>query len=446
MTAIILAAGLGKRMKSEIPKVVHSILGLPMINWVLRAVKKAGIENIIVVTGYKAEIVEALLPEDVKTVRQVKQLGTGHAVMVAQDAVMDDEVIVLTGDAPLISPETLINLYKIRREKDYDVVVASTFQEDPTGYGRIVRENGKLRIIEEKDASEEIKRIKEINSGIYVFKSDFLKDALKKINNNNNQKEYYLTDTVALAEKATAHVIEDPTEVLGVNNRVQLAEIQKIAQKKINERLMLNGITIVDPDTTYISPDVEIGQDTVIEPMTFILGKTKIGNNCLIGPMTRIIDSSIDDSVSIIRSEVEQAIIKSGARVGPFSRLRPGTTLLENTKIGNFVEVKKSTIGRNSKAQHLTYLGDATIGEDVNIGAGTITCNYDGVRKHQTIIENNSFIGSNCSLVAPVKIGEGSVVGAGSVITDDVPPYSLALGRGRQVIKEGRYKNKEKGE
>lgn len=241
-------------------------------------------------------------------------------------------------------------------------------------------------------------------------------------------------------------MIEDPTEVLGVNNRVQLAEIQKIAQKKINERLMLNGITIVDPDTTYISPDVEIGQDTVIEPMTFILGKTKIGNNCLIGPMTRIIDSSIDDSVSIIRSEVEQAIIKSGARVGPFSRLRPGTTLLENTKIGNFVEVKKSTIGRNSKAQHLTYLGDATIGEDVNIGAGTITCNYDGVRKHQTIIENNSFIGSNCSLVAPVKIGEGSVVGAGSVITDDVPPYSLALGRGRQVIKEGRYKNKEKGE
>lgn len=446
MTAIILAAGLGKRMKSEIPKVVHSILGLPMINWVLRAVKRAGIENIIVVTGYKAEIVEALLPEDVKIVRQVEQLGTGHAVMIAQNAITDDEVIVLTGDAPLITPETLINLSEMRREKDYDVVVASTFLEDPTGYGRIVRENDNIRIVEEKDASDEIKRIREINSGIYVFRSDFLKDALKKINNNNNQKEYYLTDTVAMAEKAAAYVIEDPTEVLGVNNRVQLAEIQKIAQKRINERLMLNGITIVDPDTAYISPDVEIGQDTVIEPMTFILGKTKIGNNCLIGPMTRIIDSSIDNGVSVIRSEVEQVIIKSGARVGPFSRLRPGAVLLENTKIGNFVEVKKSVIGRNSKAQHLTYLGDATIGEDVNIGAGTITCNYDGVRKHQTIIESNSFIGSNCSLVAPVKIGEGSVVGAGSVITDDVPPYSLALGRGRQVIKEGRYKNKKEGE
>ncbi|AKI96885.1 bifunctional UDP-N-acetylglucosamine diphosphorylase/glucosamine-1-phosphate N-acetyltransferase GlmU [Kosmotoga pacifica] len=448
MKAIVLAAGLGKRMNSNQPKVTHKILDKAMINWVLSAVFNAGIapEDTIVVTGYKAETVEAILPEGVKTVRQLEQLGTGHAVMQVLESVeLEGKVLVLPGDVPLIRAATLRNLME-KLAEGLEVVVLTTELNEPAEYGRVISKNGRVRIVEAKDATPEEKKIKEINTGIYVFSAEFLKSSLKMITPNNAQKEYYLTDVVQFAERAERLILADPTESLGINDRIQLSKAQRIARKKINYEHMLNGVTIIDPDTTYIGPDVVIGKDTVIEPMTFIYGHTVIGEKCVIGPMTRIIDSKIFDDVKVTRSEVEGAMIHNACSVGPYSRLRPGAVLLENVKVGNFVEIKKSTIGSNSKAQHLTYLGDAEIGENVNVGAGTITCNYDGKNKHRTTIGANAFIGSNTSLVAPVSIGKNSIVGAGSVITENVPDYSLALGRARQIVKINRYRKNEEGE
>ncbi|OAA29766.1 bifunctional N-acetylglucosamine-1-phosphate uridyltransferase/glucosamine-1-phosphate acetyltransferase [Kosmotoga arenicorallina S304] len=448
MKAIVLAAGLGKRMKSSLPKVIHKILGKPMVNWVISSIIKSGIktQDITVVTGYKAEIVEGLLPEGVKKVRQNEQLGTGHAVMQAMKTIEgNDPILVIPGDVPLIEPHTIKRLLE-DAVKGYETLVLTMKLDDPAEYGRVIEKNGKIRIVEAKDASPDERKISEVNTGIYVFDAQFLRNALEKLSPDNAQGEYYLTDVVQFAQKAKKLIIGDPTESIGINNRIELSRAQKVAQLRINRRHQLNGVTIIDPDSTYIDPEAVIGKDTVIEPMTFIYGKTTIGERCNIGPFTRVFNSAIHNDVTIVRSEVDEAVVHNNCSVGPFSRLRPGAILLEGVKIGNFVEVKKATIGKGSKAQHLTYIGDAEIGENVNVGAGTITCNYDGRRKHRTVIGDGSFIGSNTALVAPVNVGKGSVIGAGSVITEDVPDYSLGLGRARQVNKIDRYRKSEKGE
>lgn len=441
MKVLILAAGLGKRMKSKYPKVVHKILGKPMINWVVDLGKKFG--EVGVVVGHKAEIVKSYLPQDVKTYLQEPQLGTGHAVMCAKQFITaGDDILILYGDVPLLKPETIEKLAQTHARAKADVTVLTFIADDPTGYGRIVRNGEKIRIVEHKDANEEQLKIKEVNSGIYVFSGKFLLENLDKLLNNNAQGEYYLTDLVEMASKVETVLLDDPVQVSGVNDRVQLAQLESVAKERILKELMLSGVTVVDPASTFVGPDVKIGIDTIIHPFTILEGNITIGEDCEIGPYTRIKDSTIGNNVKIMRSEVEGAIIENNVSVGPFARLREGTVLKEKVKIGNFVETKKSVIGKNSKAQHLTYLGDATIGEDVNIGAGTITCNYDGYKKYPTSIGDGAFIGSNSSLVAPVKIGKGAIVGAGSVITEDVPDDALALGRARQVIKENWAKMK----
>ncbi|AMW32578.1 bifunctional UDP-N-acetylglucosamine diphosphorylase/glucosamine-1-phosphate N-acetyltransferase GlmU [Fervidobacterium islandicum] len=441
MKVLILAAGLGKRMKSKYPKVVHKILGKPMINWVVDLGKKFG--EVGVVVGHKAEIVKSYLPLDVKTYLQEPQLGTGHAVMCAKQFITaGDDILILYGDVPLLKPETIEKLAQTHARAKADVTVLTFIADDPTGYGRIIRNGEKIRIVEHKDANEEQLKIKEVNSGIYVFSGKFLLENLDKLSNNNAQGEYYLTDLVEMASKVETVLLDDPVQVSGVNDRVQLAQLESVAKERILKELMLSGVTVVDPASTFVGPDVKIGIDTIIHPFTILEGNITIGEDCEIGPYTRIKDSTIGNNVKIMRSEVEGAIIENNVSVGPFARLREGTVLKEKVKIGNFVETKKSVIGKNSKAQHLTYLGDATIGEDVNIGAGTITCNYDGYKKYPTSIGDGAFIGSNSSLVAPVKIGKGAIVGAGSVITEDVPDDALALGRARQVIKDNWAKMK----
>jgi len=441
MKVLVLAAGLGKRMKSKYPKVVHKILGKPMINWVVDLGKKFG--EVGVVVGHKAEIVQSYLPEDVKTYLQQPQLGTGHAVMCAKEFISSTEdVLILYGDVPLLKAETIERLQHVHVESKADVTVLTFIANDPTGYGRIVRKGGKVKIVEHKDATEEERKINEVNSGIYIFSGKFLLENIMKLTNNNAQGEYYLTDLVEMAGKVETLLLDDSIQVSGVNDRTQLAQLEFVARERILREMMLSGVTIVDPSSIFIGPDVVVGMDTIINPFTIIEGKTTIGEDCEIGPYTRIVDSKIGNEVKILRSEVERTTIYDKVSVGPFARLREGTVLKEKVKIGNFVETKKSVIGKNSKAQHLTYLGDATVGEDVNIGAGTITCNYDGYKKYPTYIGDGAFIGSNSSLVAPVKIGRGAITGAGSVITEDVPDDALALGRARQVVKENWAKNK----
>lgn len=445
MTGIVLAAGLGKRMKSNLPKVAHKILDRPMVNWVVSALKDAQVDRIVVVVGYGAEAVEEQLEDGVFTVRQNEQLGTGHAVMVAKAYLDDEDIVVMAGDEPLIRGTTLREMLRKRREADLDAIFLTMRPPDPSGYGRVAKSAGKLRIIEERDGDEEVRKIREVNSGIYAFKGSFIRRAIDKLTNDNKQREYYLTDTIEMARKADAMLIADYEEALGINTRAQLAQVTSLIRKRINNALMENGVTLVDPDTTYIGPEVSIGMDTIVEPMTFIYGKTIIGRSCVIGPMTHIRDSLVENHVEVSRSQVEKAEIREGAKIGPYSRLRPGTVVMDDAHVGNYVELKKSVLGKRSKASHLTYLGDTAIGEDVNIGAGTITCNFDGKSKFETKIGDRAFIGSNSSLVAPVEIGEGSVTAAGSTITENVPPYSLALGRARQTVKEGRYR-KDQGE
>jgi len=439
MRIIILAAGKGVRMKSKLPKVLHPVCGKPMLLWVIDTVQDLS-EHVCVVLGHSVEQIRQVLPPHVEVRIQKEQLGTAHAVMSAQDFIEpNDDVMVLYGDMPLVKKETLMKVVDQHKNDENYVTIISTTMADPTGYGRIVRDPvGRfLKIVEETEASDQEKMIKEINTGIYVFKGRALLETLPKIKPDNAKGEYYLTDTVCLLEKVGIHRVDDSNQFLGVNDRVQLALAQKLKQREILERLMLGGVTVVDPGSTYVEADVEVGCDTVLYPMTFLLGKTKIGEQCVIGPMTRIENCTVGNRVRIISSDCVGATIEDDVSVGPFARLREGTVLKSNVKIGNFVEVKNSKIGSRSKAQHLTYLGDATVGEDVNIGAGTITCNFDGKRKNPTFIEDEAFIGSNSCLIAPVRIGRGAFVAAGSVITEDVPEWSLAIARSRQTVKPG---------
>jgi len=448
MTAIILAAGEGTRMKSRHPKVAHKLLDKPLVWWPVNAARQAGADRIVVVVGHGADEVRAIFANDpdVECVEQTERLGTGHAMMCVRDALGDFQgpTVVLYGDTPLMRAETISNLVEHTKAGHYACTVLTMSPSDPTGYGRIKRdENGEvLAIIEHKDCTpEEQATLTECNSGIYCFCGRRLSANIDKIGNDNAQGEYYLTDMVGIyreiGEPVSALLASDDSELLGVNSRVQLAQVTKIMQHRINEELMASGVTMLDPDQVWVGAQVTVGQDTTLLPQTMLWGDTHIGQDCVIGPNTRLTDTFVADGTSVEETVGMQVTIESNVTVGPRAYLRPGTHLLDGAHVGTHVEIKNSTIGHGSKVPHLSYIGDTTMGDGVNIGAGSITCNYDGVFKHRTSIGDNVFIGSDTMMVAPVEIGDGALVGASSCITRDVPAGALAVERSDQVMIEG---------
>ncbi len=447
LAAVILAAGKGTRMKSGLIKVLHPAAGRPVIEWPVAAARTAGADPVVLVIGHQANAVQRVFRgSDIRYAMQEEQLGTGHAVACALDALAGfrGTVLILCGDTPLLRPETLKALLTFHRDKQAAVTVLTAVMDDPYGYGRVVRDAaGQVaRIVEQKDADPEEQAICEINSGIYCVESDFLFANIRNIGNDNAQKEFYLTDLLALAARRGLACLAMPTadadEIMGVNDRAQLAEAARILRSRINRDLMLSGVTLIDPDQTYIDFGVTIGADTIIHPNCHIGAGTVIGSDCEIEQGVSISGCRIGDGCHIKAGSVlEDSELHEDVSVGPMAHLRPGTVLGSHVKIGNFVETKKVVMGAGSKASHLTYLGDAEIGRDVNIGCGTITCNYDGVNKHRTIIGDEVFIGSDVQLVAPVTVGRNSLVAAGTTVTVDVPPDSLAISRVPQVNKEG---------
>jgi bifunctional UDP-N-acetylglucosamine pyrophosphorylase/glucosamine-1-phosphate N-acetyltransferase len=439
-SAVILAAGKGVRMHSQMPKVLHRVAGKPMIWYVVKAVKEAGIDDIVLVVGHGREMVEDTLSgENLRFVVQEQQLGTGHALMQVQDSVNPAHtLIVLAGDTPLLEGKTLTKLLDFHQHQQALATVLSALLPEPYGYGRIIRQDdgGLERIVEEKDANPEEKEITEVNTGMYCFQAGAVFAALSQVERSNAQGEYYLTDVLPILKKDGHKVAvlatDEVDQIHGINDRVQMARAEAIIRQRYNQELMRNGVTIMAPDTTFIDSSVRIGLDTVIYPFTIIEGQTSIGENCIIGPYTRINDSSIGNDVVIESSRVKEARIGNHCDIGPFAYLRPEADLHENVKVGDFVEIKKSIIGAGSKIPHLSYVGDALLGKGVNIGAGTITCNYDGKKKSRTILEDRVFIGSNTNLVAPVTIGEDSITGAGSTITRNIPAHTLAVERAEQ--------------
>ena len=445
-TVIILAAGLGTRMRSSLPKALHPLAGKELILHVLDAVKQIGSGKTVVVLGHQADRVRKTMEgHDVETVHQAEQLGTGHAVRQAADAITAAEgpVVVLCADTPLLTAGTLISLIEAHSRAKAAVTVMTTVAEDPMGYGRVVRgKSGVMRIVEEKDATAAQKKIREVNTGIYCFEKKFLLSALGGIKNRNAQGEYYLPDTISLARrkrlKVAAVLCPDPDEAMGINSRFDLSQAEMVLQARTNLRWMLEGVTLPDPATVFIGTDVVIGRDSIVYPNVRLEGKTILGEGCTVYPGSRIVDSTLGSGIVIKDCcVIEDSKIEDKASVGPFAHLRPGTVLGAGSRIGNFVEVKKSVIGEGSKANHLSYLGDATIGRDVNIGAGVITCNYDGFKKHQTVIEDGVFVGSDAQLVAPVRIGKNALVAAGATMTRDVPAEALVISRVPQEVREG---------
>lgn len=442
--AIILAAGQGTRMKSKLYKVLHPILGKPMLQYVLDALKQISVNRLVTVVGHGAEKVAETVGEQSKLVLQAEQLGTGHAVMQAEQLLKDEEgtTIVVCGDTPLITKETLENVFNYHESTNSKATILTTHINKPTGYGRIIRNDfGEVeRIVEEKDATEEERKVTEINTGTYCFDNKLLFAALKQVTNDNAQNEYYLTDVIeilkAQGEKISAYVTEDADETIGINDRVALAEAEKIMRKRINEKHLLNGVTIMDPNSTYIGPDVEIEQDAVIYPGSVISGNSYIGADAIIGPHSEISDSSIGNETIVRQSAIESSKIGNKVQIGPYAHIRPNSSINDEARIGNFVEIKNSTIGMGSKVPHHSYIGDTTLGDHVNIGCGTITVNYNGKTKHRTEIGSHSFVGCNSNLIAPVKIADHAYVAAGSTITTDVPSDALAIARARQVNKE----------
>jgi len=452
-TAIVLAAGKGTRMKSDFPKVLHTVAGEPMIVHVVRLLQGLGIGRVLVVVGHGSrEVRESLAAYDLTFVEQTEQLGTGHAVLCAMKAVkgLTGEVLILSGDVPLLSASTVRGLFKIYKKEGPAGALAliTAFIEDPAGYGRIVRDDkgAVLRIAEHKDANKKEKAIKEINTGCYLADAAFLAKNIKKIGSSNAQCEYYLPDLIPLAlkagQKVSALTLADATEVMGINNRVELAAAAAVMRERILTSLMRSGVTIVDPERTVISADVKVGQDTIIHPDVSLSGST-IGRGCLIEQGAIITDSVIGAGGTVRPySIIESSNIGKGVSIGPFARLRPGNKVADDVHLGNFVELKKTTLGKGVKAGHLSYLGDSLIGSGVNIGAGTITCNYDGKKKYLTRIGNNAFIGSDSQLVAPVSIGKGAYVGSGTTVTRDVPAGALVTSRGKEKIIKGWVKKK----
>jgi bifunctional UDP-N-acetylglucosamine pyrophosphorylase/glucosamine-1-phosphate N-acetyltransferase len=449
-----MAAGKGTRLKSKHPKVLHEVGGKPLLAHVVAAATRViPAQDVFAVIGHEADRVrQAVAETGIGFVLQAEQRGTGHALMMAREALAPyDQVIVLSGDAPLISPETIRKLRDFHGTKHPAMTILTARLENPTGYGRVIRKgrgSSEVKaIVEEKSATPAQRKNREINSGFYAFDAKLLFEHIDELSNDNPHGEFYLTDMASILGKVKKRVIAvvatDPDEILGSNTRAEMVEIDQHMRMAKCRQLMADGVTIFYPQTCVIDCDVEIGADTVVEPFVQILGKTRIGGDCRIRSYTVISDSVISDGVSILPAcLLDGAQVMKGATVGPYSRLRPGSEIGEGAHVGNFVETKKTRLGKGSKANHLTYLGDAEIGAGVNIGAGTITCNYDGVHKHTTVIEDGVFIGSDSTLVAPVKVGRGAYVAAASCITDDVPPDSLAVARARQIVKEGWVKAK----
>ncbi len=433
----VLAAGRGKRMRSNLPKVLHKVLGRPMIDYILQTVESLTPKAIAVVTGHASEQVRAHVgqPANLEWVIQDKQLGTGHAVKQCEEVIRDvRDVLIVCGDTPLLRTETLATLVDEHRQRQSDVTVLTAEPANPFGYGRIVRDaDGRVTsIVEEKDADEAQRAIHEVSSGIYCVRFEVLFELLHAIGNRNAQGEYYLPDIVPLAltagQSVEAVLMDDADEMLGVNDRVHLAHVEDVMQRQIIEEWQRRGVTIEKPDTVRIEASVKIGMDTVIQAGCYLLGATQVGDECRIGPNAVLIDAWVDDRVNIFAfSHIHSAAVGADALVGPYARLRPEARLDEQVHIGNFVEVKKAVIGEGSKVNHLSYIGDATIGRDCNVGAGTITCNYDGANKFLTEIGDDVFIGSDTQLVAPVRVGDGATIGAGSTITRDVPADGLTL-------------------
>lgn len=446
--AIVLAAGMGTRMKSGLVKVMHPLAGVPMIAWPVEAAIEAGVGNSVLVVGHQEEKVRGFFEgrKGISYAVQAEQLGTGHAVRCALPALDPScrTVLILCGDTPLLTATTLKGMLVAHRESGAVLTVLTARLADPFGYGRIIaRPDGSVAaIVEEKDATEAQRAIREVNAGVYCVQASFLAEAVAGIKNDNAQGEYYLTDILHLAAErglsCQGYPVADPKEISGVNDRVQLAEAGRVLRGRINEALMLEGVTMIDPAAVYIDRQVRIGRDTVIAPGATLTGATVIGERCRIGQGTLISDCRIANGVEVKAGSVlEDSVINDEAVIGPMAHMRPGCELGKKVKIGNFVETKKIVMGEGSKASHLTYLGDSTIGRDVNIGCGTITCNYDGVKKHHTVIEDQVFVGSDVQLVAPVTIGRNSLIAAGTTVTMDVPPDSLAIARSPQVNKEG---------
>jgi len=450
---VILAAGQGTRMKSRMPKVLHRLSGKPLIEYVLEAAQAVDPATVTMVVGHGADSVRSFVGErqNANWVLQEPQLGTAHALQQAEPYLKGQQgtLVLLSGDVPMLRGATLKQLVDAHRTTRASATVLTAIVDRPYGYGRIVRSRGRLaRIVEERDASTAVRQIREINGGIYAFDLAPLFDALRGIASQNAQGEYYLTDLVAIYRRRKLRVetllVDNPQEIRGINSRTELAEVSRIVRQTKNEELMAAGVTIIDPATTYIEPDVQVGADTVIHPGVAIEGQSRIGAACEIHSNVRIVDSEIADKV-IIQDFclILGSRIAESASVGPFAHLRPENVVGERAKIGNFVELKKTTLGPGAKANHLAYLGDATIGAHVNVGAGTITCNYDGTSKHPTVIEDEAFIGSDTQLIAPVRIGKGAYVAAGSSITEDVPPGALGIARGRQTNVAGWVERKK---
>lgn len=449
--AVVLAAGKGTRMKSSLYKVLHPVCGKPMVEHVVENMEKLGVDKIVTVVGHGAETVQSELGNRSEYSLQAEQLGTAHAVLQAETALatLSGTTIVICGDTPLITAETMSDLLIHHKQSGAKATILTAIANDPTGYGRIIRsEDGNVKsIVEQKDATSAEQLVNEINSGTYCFDNQALFKSLKLVKNENAQGEYYLPDVIEILQKEgeviSAFAAKDFDEILGINDRIALSQAEQIMRSRIAHHHMREGVTIIDPQNTYISSDAVIGADTVIQPGVIIEGKTIIGENCTIGPNSHIVSSVIGNGTTIHSSVVLSSEVGDHTSIGPFAHIRPQSDVGNDVKIGNFVEVKKSTVGNGSKISHLSYMGDASIGSNVNIGCGTITVNYDGKNKFKTTIEDDSFVGCNSNLIAPVTIGKNSYVAAGSTITNDVPGEALAIGRARQENKEG-YVNKLK--
>jgi len=452
---LILAAGKGTRMKSDVNKVLHETAGKSMVQRVLDQVQEvdSAAETVCIVGYQKKQVKQHLGDKDIKFVTQKEQLGTGHAVGQAAGFIARHQgpVLVLCADTPLLRADTIEKLTACQQQEDTGAAVLTAKLDDPSGYGRIVRNNkGHIKcIVEDQDASKEQKKIKEVNAGVYCFSGPLLFEALNKIDSNNEQQEYYLTDTVSYINNQSGKVIpvevHDSAEIIGVNDRRDLARANKLLYQRTAQKHMVSGVTIIDPDNTYIEPEVKIGRDCVIHPFTFLQGDTEIGPHTAVGPYSRVFASSIGKNVQIKAScNIKESIVHNECTIGPFANLRPGTELKAGVKVGDFVELKKSQIGRGTKVPHLSYVGDAVVGEGTNIGAGTIFANYDGQKKHKTRVGDDVFIGSNTTLVAPITVGDRGQTGAGAVVTHDVDPETTVIGVPARVYSQNsKKKNKQ---
>jgi bifunctional UDP-N-acetylglucosamine pyrophosphorylase/glucosamine-1-phosphate N-acetyltransferase len=446
--AVVLAAGKGTRMKSNRAKVLHTLCGVPMVNYVIEALTSLAPERLIVVVGHQADLVRGVLPGDAEAVLQREQLGTGDAVRVALEALEGEEgvLLVVNGDGPLISGMTLGELLERHRSAGVGATVLVAELEEPRGLGRVVEDAGVVRIVEERDATDEERAIRLVNLGLYAFELSEIRDAIGKVDVDNGQSELYLTDVlefIGRRSRAVTYRLKDLEEANLVNDRSQLARAEEILRRRILDAHMREGVTVRDPVSTHIEASVQIGRDTVILPGSFLRGTTKIGSDCVIGPSADLLDTRVGDGARVEHSVGRGAEVGEGATVGPYAFLRPGTVLGPDAKVGAYCEVKNTRVGRGSKVPHLSYIGDAEIGEDANLGAGTITANYDGVNKHRTTIGDGAFTGVNTNLIAPVTIGDGAYLGAASVVNKDIPPGKLAVGMPARVIRDAPGRTKE---